>query len=118
MKRNAHNLTPTDIKNVDSCTDDFISKTKAIKIAVTDANGNVTTFDSKNQASQFIAAVLWSRKTEIQSYSSKEYFTELTRTLRKARAWLTPSNWNDSSKSKKFGDYSVEVVFESNEQNS
>ena len=117
MKRNVHNLTPTDIKNFDSCTDKFISKTKAIKIAVTDPNGHVTTFNSKNQASQFIAAILWSRKTEIQSYSSREYFTELTRTLRKARAWLTPSNWGDSN-SKKLGDYSVEVVFESNEQNS
>ena len=117
MKRNAHNLTPTDIENVDSCTDEFISKTKAIKIAVTDANGHVTIFNSKNQASQFIAFILWSRKTEIQSYSSQEYFTELTRTLRRARSWLTPSNWNDS-KSKKLGDYSVEVVFESDEQNS
>ena len=117
MKRNVHNLTPTDIKNVDSCTDEFISKTTAIKIAVTDANGHVTIFNSKNQASQFIAGILWSRKTEIQSYSSKEYFTELTRTLRRARAWLTPSNWNDSN-NKKLGDYSVEVVFESDEQNS
>ena len=118
MKRNVHNLTPTDIENVDSCTDEFVSKTKAIKIAVTDTNGQVTIFDSKNKASQFIAFILWSRKTEIQSYSSREYFTEFTRTLRKARAWLTPSNWNDPSKSKKLGDYSVEVVFESNEQNS
>lgn len=118
MKRNVHNLTPNDIENVDSCTDEFVSKTKAIKIAVTDANGHVTTFNSKNEASKFIAFVLWSRKTEIQSYSSKEYFAELTRTLRKARSWLTPSNWEDSSKSKKLGDYSVEVVFESNEQNS
>lgn len=117
MKRNVHNLTPTDIKNVDSCTDEFVSKTKAIKIAVTDANGHVTTFNSKNEASRFIAAILWSRKTEIQSYSSREYFTELARTLRRARAWLTPSNWNDST-SKKLGDYSVEVVFESDEQNS